>query len=374
MRSTFATKVRIWRQQQRDHIQERILQVSNQYCNVFKIYLQRARSGTNFALGSLSTITGIAGGVVTGLDGSRILAGISGALSGVKAEFNQAYFLNLAMPVITKGIELRRKQVYDDAVLHGQRLSYSQYDVESAIKDAITYHGACSIQSAFETAEESIETVENPGLEAAHRTIIQVNAISREMNQKTVDLKSYRKVRKLGYLEAGKPLPEDGTATKPTMPLTGIVTAIDAVRVATTTSQTRFDSAPSLKAIENAVEMLDASLAKANLAMLDKVNTCKESAKKTTNEYYEMQAVLAAEVTNDGRKLKQAEVDIKRDKATEVQTVIESVVARYQNALDLLLGELLADKVDSAALNVANTKFEESVTAIGGCLPPSAPQ
>nr|VFK22612.1 MAG: hypothetical protein BECKLFY1418C_GA0070996_11231 [Candidatus Kentron sp. LFY] len=97
--------------QKRNEIQDRLMAASEQRCNVYKIYLKRIHAKANFYTGSLATILGGAGAIVTGVDGARILSGLAGITSGVRAEFNQAVFVNLAIPVITKGIESRRNDI-----------------------------------------------------------------------------------------------------------------------------------------------------------------------------------------------------------------------------------------------------------------------
>lgn len=76
----------------RNRVQERLLVESNRRCNLFKSLVYQIRSKSNFLLGALGTITGVAGGIVTGIDGSRILSGTSGIFSGLRAEFNQELF------------------------------------------------------------------------------------------------------------------------------------------------------------------------------------------------------------------------------------------------------------------------------------------
>lgn len=155
----------------RNKIQERLLAASHHRCNIFKSILYQIRSKTNFLLGALSTVTGVAGSIVTGVDGSRILAGTSGILGGVRAEFNQELFQNLATQVIVQGIDTRRREIYKEIVDFGQAKSISDYPVEAAVKDSVIFHGQCSIIVGFEVARDSIQTLEDPGITVANRIL-----------------------------------------------------------------------------------------------------------------------------------------------------------------------------------------------------------
>nr|VFJ97599.1 MAG: hypothetical protein BECKLFY1418A_GA0070994_107111 [Candidatus Kentron sp. LFY] len=145
---------------------------SEQRCNVYKIYLKRLHGKGNFYTGSLATILGGAGAIVTGVDGARILSGLAGITSGVRAEFNQAVFVNLAIPVITKGIESRRNDIRQK-IKTERGNDLTSYTVEAAIGDAIRYHGACSIIAGLEQAEDAIQELDNPGLSMMNRFLCQ---------------------------------------------------------------------------------------------------------------------------------------------------------------------------------------------------------
>lgn len=351
----------------RNQIQERILQVSDQYCNVFKVYLQRARSGTNFSLGSLSTIAGVAGGVVTGLDGSRILSGLSGVFSGIRAEFNQQYFLNLVMPVITKGIELKRSQIYSDMVNHGQALPYGQYEVEAAVKNAIAYHGACSITAAFETAEESIETVDDPGLDAAHKTVLRVNAIRRALNQGTTDLKAFRKIRKIGYLEAGKPFPPDSEEIETKLPAKTLADEVNAIRMITDGAQVRIGTDPSLGKLDGAVVTLNDSLEDQQRIIETEIGQCRDEGNKRTAKYFEEEAKLRLAEGSAARKRQQAERDIAIDQAHEVHATVRLVRDMYTTYVNRMLVKVTLETVDLTAVQKAAAEFAGDVGKINLC-------
>lgn len=164
----------------RNRIQERLLAVSNRRCNLFKSILYQLRAKTNFGLGALTTISGVAGALVTGVDGSRVLSGISGIFSGLRGEFNQEMFQNLATQVIIQGVDTRRRETYDQIVKKGQTKTIEHYTAEAAVKDAIFYHGQCSVIVGFEMAGDAIKTVDDPGIEDANRTLAKL-AVTRKL-------------------------------------------------------------------------------------------------------------------------------------------------------------------------------------------------
>ena len=353
------------RKKRRDEIQERILQVSEQYCNVFRTYLQRARSGTNFWLGSLSTLTGVAGGVVTGLDGSRLLSGLSGVFSGVRAEYNQQFFLNLATPVITKGIASKRKEIYDHMVNHGQAYPYEKYNVAAAIKDAIRFHGACSVVTGFETAEKAIELVEDPGMDQALKTIIRANAIRRELNEGSSDLKAFRKIQKTTYLEAGKPFPEDEKdEEKLVLPLSvlaaqkAFINRINSKAIATVLAN------KDLK--EQHTTDIKTAIADQSNVIGAELEQCSDQADSSSINYQKQLEKLNSLVSEPDKIRQQAEVKVAAKEATEVTKTIEITTQLYQTALNRLE---VSSLVAGAAGKVPNTiaTFKTEVGAIKHC-------
>lgn len=155
----------------RNLIQDRIIAASNQRCNLYKRLIKRVDSQVNLALGSLATILGGAGAIVTGVDSARALAGISGILSGVRAEFNQTYFASVATHVITEGIDNVRKEIR--AEIRTKRFQFKatepneitgltsldKYSVAEAVADAVEYHGACSLIAGLQQASESMAEI-----------------------------------------------------------------------------------------------------------------------------------------------------------------------------------------------------------------------
>ncbi|MFZ3018864.1 MAG: hypothetical protein WA056_10450 [Gallionella sp.] len=156
----------------RNSIQERILASSMSRCNVFKTFLRRDQADQNFLFGSLTTAAGVLGAVLPGATASHNLAGAAGLFSGIRSEYNQAYYSNLAAHVIIKGIETKQEQVYSRIQSEGQSKDINAYPLEAAIKDAVYWDGLCSVVVGLDQAGASIDATNEPGLDAATRTLL----------------------------------------------------------------------------------------------------------------------------------------------------------------------------------------------------------
>lgn len=161
----------------RNSIQERILSVSVSRCNVFKTYLRRKQADKNFFLGSATTVAAVLGSVLPGADAARYLAGTAGLFSGIRAEYNQAYFASLAAHVIAKGIETRQELVYRRIQTEGQKKDMDAYPLEAAIKDAVYFDGLCSVVVGLDQASASVDATTEPGMEAATRTVLRARLL-----------------------------------------------------------------------------------------------------------------------------------------------------------------------------------------------------
>lgn len=161
----------------RNSVQDKILAVATSRCNVFKTYLRRQQSDTNFFLGSATTVAGVLGAVLPGVKDSRNLAGLAGIFSGVQAEYNQAYYSNLASHVIVQGIELRQNRMREELLKKRRDMDIDACSMEAAINDAIAIDGTCSTLAGLMEAQESIREIERPGLGMASRTLASVKAL-----------------------------------------------------------------------------------------------------------------------------------------------------------------------------------------------------
>nr|VFK40752.1 MAG: hypothetical protein BECKSD772F_GA0070984_10708 [Candidatus Kentron sp. SD]VFK46388.1 MAG: hypothetical protein BECKSD772E_GA0070983_10728 [Candidatus Kentron sp. SD] len=155
----------------RNRIQDQIILASQQRCNLFKTFIKRVDTKTKSFTGSMATLLGGMGAIFTPASTARALSGSSAIFSGIGAEITQAYFSNVATHVIVPGIEAQRKTIRD-AIGEKQLASIQDYPVEMAIADAVSFHGACSIDVGLKAAGNAIKEVRNPGLATMNKALI----------------------------------------------------------------------------------------------------------------------------------------------------------------------------------------------------------
>lgn len=155
----------------RNQVQDRIIAASNQRCGEYKNFLKRFDSETNTILGGLATAIGGAGAISKAANTARALSGIAAIFSGWRAEVNADFFNNLTIQVISKGIEARRKEIYDQIQVDRKEADLTAYSVQRAIGDAAVYHYNCSLIAGLEHAGQSIDRAESPGLTNINKTL-----------------------------------------------------------------------------------------------------------------------------------------------------------------------------------------------------------
>jgi hypothetical protein len=106
----------------------------------------------------------------------------------VRAEFNQDFFQGITVATIWKGIEARRKKAFETIAKDGQSKDTKEYTVEAALKDAINYHGECSLVAGIEELGVSVDRLaQDPGLDAVARTLLKMNIARNIVESKSVD-------------------------------------------------------------------------------------------------------------------------------------------------------------------------------------------
>ncbi len=322
----------------RNAVQEHIIAASNQRCNYYKNYLHCSRATTNLALGSLATIAGTAGAIVTGADAPRILSGAAAVFSGVRAEFNQEYFANAATDVVAKGIDLTRREVYHQIVTQGQSKSYGDYNVEAAVKDAIYYHGQCNVMTGIQAASGTLEMMEDPGIDTVNRILVKLNLTKKLRNDATLTPEKQARMlsRTNTLLKAGTP--KDSKKSPGTLPVQVLTSALNRVKTLVKDTKmhisklsAREDSTK--KKLEELQKEIDGSLNTAE-KKLNQCNTQAAEASKT---------VLAREIDHDIANLdnssKQKIVNAKynlieaRAAADAISTKINTYVSQFDTHL-----------------------------------------
>jgi len=360
----------------RNRVQERLLAESNHRCNVFKSIMHQIRSKGNFLLGTLATATGVAGSIVTGADGSRILSGISGIFSGVRAEFNQELFQNLATQVIIQGVDARRREVYQKIEDLGQSKPIELYPVEAAIKDAIFYHGQCSVIVGFEVANESIKTLEDPGLDVANRVLAKLVTTRSLLNVKEITPEEAERVLRLptGKLPlAGSTLRMHSTITK--TPLQTLQEASGAIKVNGDALHTaiRYLALPSNQNTESNRTALETKKAELEMAVaaMEKtahadLQTCNDPAASSSQAILEATLQLNAVPPGDEAQLLQASLKLKEVKLEGAKTserinlIPRLFAARVEKAYEAL-GPIRKELEQSGTIEVESMKPFKSV-------------
>jgi hypothetical protein len=152
-----------YQRRRRNRVQSSVLTASDSACDAYRRNLNRVFSTTNYTFGSTSTIAGGLGAVATDLGTSRGLAAIAGIISGVRAEYNDAFFRNKVVELLTKAMDNARSRKKDE-IRRRQVQLISDYSVEEAVNDAIVYNSQCTLIAGLQEASESLQTVSDPGL------------------------------------------------------------------------------------------------------------------------------------------------------------------------------------------------------------------
>lgn len=151
----------------RAQIQDRVIAASDQRCNLYMTYLKRVSTYENGIFGTLTTILGGAGAIVTGENSARVLSGLAGISSGTRAELNQALFESVATSIITPGIEKARSEFLVEIMNKRKDTPFaiSVYTIQGAIADAIKYHGLCSMDAGINAAQKSLQAPDDVGVQ-----------------------------------------------------------------------------------------------------------------------------------------------------------------------------------------------------------------
>lgn len=152
-----------FQRRRRNHVQSSILLASNAACDLYKRKLNNVYSTTNFSFGTVATVAGGLGAILTNPDDARALAGVSGITSGLRAEFNDAFFRNKVVELLTKAIDIARTRKREEIKRRSTQI-VSDYSVEDALNDAILYNSTCTLVAGLQETSESLQTVSDPGL------------------------------------------------------------------------------------------------------------------------------------------------------------------------------------------------------------------
>ena len=135
----------------RNELQDRIIAASNQRCGMYLRVLTTSKAQTQLGWGILATMLSGAASVVTHTASAQAFAAGSTVSSGILSQYNEAYFNNLALNVISSGISKQREGLILQ-INKKRNQNLIEYPVNRAIADALSYHAACNIVTGLETA------------------------------------------------------------------------------------------------------------------------------------------------------------------------------------------------------------------------------
>lgn len=140
----------------RNDLQERLISASNQKCGAYVRTIISSKSQATTGWTSVSLLLSGAASVVSHAYTASALAAGSTVSTGVLSTYNEAYFNNLAISVITAGIDKKRESILAN-MKDKKTQPLSTYSVNAAISDAIAYHSACNIVAGMETASKALK-------------------------------------------------------------------------------------------------------------------------------------------------------------------------------------------------------------------------
>lgn len=157
----------------RNELQDRIIAASNQRCGMYLRVLTTSKAQTQLGWGILATMLSGAASVVTHTASAQAFAAGSTVSSGILSQYNEAYFNNLALNVISSGISKQREGLILQ-INKKRNHNLIDYPVNRAVADALSYHAACNIVTGLETAAVATRAA-NAELDPSSQNIAQTS-------------------------------------------------------------------------------------------------------------------------------------------------------------------------------------------------------
>lgn len=139
----------------RNELQDRLIAASNQRCGAYIRTLVSSKSQTQMGWGGLATFLSGAATVTTPAAAARVLSAGSTISGSFLSLYNEAYFNNLTVTVISSGIAKKREGLLRDMATK-KDYELAKYTVNGAISDALNYHAACNMITGLEAAGTAI--------------------------------------------------------------------------------------------------------------------------------------------------------------------------------------------------------------------------
>lgn len=143
----------------RNDLQERLINASNQRCSTYIRTIISSKSQAQVGWTGLATLLSGAAAVVPHAQTAKALAAGSTVSTGLSSTYNEAYFNNLAVTVVSSGISKQRESILA-SISKLKSKPLSEYPINAAIADALAYHAACNIVSGMEAAAKATSATE----------------------------------------------------------------------------------------------------------------------------------------------------------------------------------------------------------------------
>lgn len=163
----------------RNLVQDRLRIAADDRCEEYKAIMLSKQARANFWLGTTSLLFGAAGAATSSVDIARAFSGTSALFTGVRSEYNQSYYLDKTINVLSKAIAQRQAEEWKVIDLR-RKEPLTEYSILQALRDVSKYHAACSLTGALELADKAIETYD----------VVRAAQQSVEQDRKMLDLRS----------------------------------------------------------------------------------------------------------------------------------------------------------------------------------------
>lgn len=142
----------------RNRIQDRLILSSNDLCEDYKSNLKAKHARFNFLTGLGATVFGLAGSLTPHAATAKVFSALAGATTGIRSEYNQDYYADVAVQLVTKAINSVRQKILTDIDEH-RDVGIAKYTLERALAEVVQYHGACSLIAGIEEASKAVTTL-----------------------------------------------------------------------------------------------------------------------------------------------------------------------------------------------------------------------
>lgn len=143
---------------QRNDMQYNLIASSNQRCSAYLRVLTSSKAQTRVTWGGVATLLSGAAAVTTPAAAASLLAAGSTVANAWLSLYNEAYFNNLTLQVISAGITKQREAVLVN-IEKNKKLDLIDYPVNRALADALNYHAKCNVVAGLEAAAAATNSI-----------------------------------------------------------------------------------------------------------------------------------------------------------------------------------------------------------------------